>query len=114
MNITQLQYNLEYLLNLIRKKNQEEIEIGGLKIIHRYSIYFIGNRNYIQHYQENKITLFGILDQLISDLCHALNNQYAAVPGPAPGPAPGMSQRIDLDVIQGLCEEMSNLAYGHN
>ena len=55
MNVGQLQYNLEFLLDQIRKKNQDEVKTGCLKMIHRYSIYFLGNRNYLQQYQEERI-----------------------------------------------------------
>jgi hypothetical protein len=136
MNIIQLQYNLEFLLDVIRKQNQEEIKLRCLKVIHLYSIYLIGNRNYLKQYQENKITIFGILDQLISDVCHTLNNQYGpgcvpaqvppAVPPvplppaiaapvpPAPLPPAPLPPVLTMNVIQSLCDEMSKLAYGQN
>ena len=110
MNIQQIEYNFRFLLDEIQKKNQEEIKTGCLKIVHRYSMYFNGNRNYLQLFQENKITIFGILDQLVSDLCHTLTNQYGP---PGPGPVPGIAgQRIDVIVVQELCSELSRIAYG--
>jgi len=106
MNVQQFQNNLDYLLNEIQNKPQHEIKIQCLRFIHQYSIYFIGNKNYLQDYQENKITLFGVLDQLIKDFCNTLTIQYAAPAVPVPG------MRIELSTVKELCSDLSKIVYG--
>lgn len=106
MNVQQFQNNLDYLLNEIQNKPQHEIKIQCLRFIHQYSIYFIGNKNYLQDYQENKITLFGVLDQLIKDFCNTLTIQYAAPAAPAAG------TRIELSTVKELCSDLSKIVYG--
>lgn len=109
MNTQQIEFNLKFLVDEIRKKNQEEIKTICLKTIHRYSMYFIGNRNHLQQFQENKITIFGLLDQLVTDITNILTNQYA--PGAAAVPGNGL-QRLDLSTVQDLCSELCSIAYG--
>jgi hypothetical protein len=104
MNVIQLQHNLNHLLCEVKKKNQEEIKRECLKLIHRYCIYFIGNKNYLQDYNDNKITLLGILDQLIIDICQTF------VPGPVAMVPGGLG--INVSMIQELCSELSMIAYG--
>lgn len=113
MNILQLQNNLDYLLNEIQNKSQHEIKIESLRFIHQYSIYFIGNKNYLQDYRENKITLFGVLDQLIKDFCNTITIQYGhAAPVAAPAPAPAPGTRIELSTVKELCSDLSKIVYG--
>lgn len=112
MNIQQIEFNLKFLVDEIRKKNQEEIKTICLKTIHRYSMYFIGNRNHLQQFQENKITIFGLLDQLVTDISNILTNQYGP-PGSVVAHLPGNGfQRLDLSTVQDLCSELCSIAYG--
>jgi hypothetical protein len=105
MNIIQIEYNLTFILDELRKRNQEDIKTKCLQFIHRNSMYYIGNRNYLQQYKENKITIFGLLDQLVSDFCNTLTQQN--VPAVTPGM---MTQR---SMVCELVTELSLITYGN-
>lgn len=106
MNVAQIQYHLRHIVKQIANKNRGEIESECLRVIHKYSMYFIGNKDYLQDYQDNKITFFGLLSQLVEDICITLANQY----GPG-GAAVGL-QRIETSTIQQLSSELCDIVYG--
>jgi hypothetical protein len=89
MNWNQISNHLEYLLEKIQN-NQCENEI--MVIIHTYSGYLLGDRNYIEEVKQKRMTKFGLLYKIKEDLIEQArgNNAVVAVPGPglAPGPAP--------------------------
>lgn len=112
MNIIQINYHLEYLIKKLSQKNQEEIKSECLKIVHKYSMFMNGNKNHLKDFDDKKITIYGLLDQLFSDISNTIMmNQgispvssitpahivapalpvfpQGAAPAPLPAPLPG-------------------------
>ena len=109
MNIGQLSYNFEYLLEEIKNKNQTcVLKMECLKLVHKYSMYFNGNKNYFEDYADKKMTSFGLLSQLVSDI---INNLSGAANAPAVPIQVPVGMRIELFTIQELCTDLCKLAY---
>jgi hypothetical protein len=81
MNYQQLEFTIEYLFHMMRQKLEGEHDPNKfLQFIYQYSIYFIGNRNYLVDYEEKRITMSGLLFQLKQDLIQHLRGPVASGP----------------------------------
>jgi hypothetical protein len=73
MNIGQLEFVLEHLMKRIRTKiDGAEDKSKFLSFIYKYSIYYVGNRNYLLEYEEKQTTLFGLFTQLKTDILQSM------------------------------------------
>jgi len=81
MNIIQVEHNINYLLERIWNKQQtENFQQKCFKIIHKYAMYFTGDKNHLQDYKENKITLMGLFHILTTDIIHTFKQDRGHVP----------------------------------
>jgi hypothetical protein len=137
-NNIQIIHNIEHLFEMIKNKEQSELfKTSMLKVVHKYAKYFSGNRNHFQEYSQNRITVFGLISQLKTDIvenirqhdlvcpCGAQNCHVPgpAVPGPAvpglpvPGPLPNNNNnvqqppRMDGIVLSAFINDLVELAY---
>ena len=104
MNLNQVEITLNHVVKNCRYRIQQN-KIKTLSLIQKYSLHFIGNRNYLQEFEDDQITLYGILVNLKNDILQTLRGAPApgALPAPLPGPAP-MSVVEIQDFIQDLSE----------
>ncbi len=106
MNLNQLENTLNYLVKNTRYRIQGN-KIKTISFIQKYSIHFIGNRNYLQEFDDDQITLYGILVNLKNDILQTLRTvPLGAPPVPAMpvGPVP-----MNVEQIQDLIQDLSEL-----
>ncbi len=123
----QIQYHLEDLINNINLKyqNNKIEEKDCIRLIHKYCMYFLGNKNHLKDYRDNKITIIGLMYQLIDDICNNQSYAPASVPVPSPVPVPQAPappahsylslngvQRINISILGDLISDLSNILYG--
>jgi len=112
MNPIQTYHNIEYLFDKTDFSFGEQI---FLKFIHKYSKFFLGNKNHFQELKENKITIFGLWSNLKSDILENLKHHHGG-PGALPGGLPchpGPVNYVPLDnlVIQEIVDDLILIVY---
>lgn len=110
MNHIQTYHNIEYLFDRIEFLNGEQIL---LKFIHKYSKFFLGNKNHFQDFKENKITLLGLWSNLKTDILENLRHHHGG-PGALPGACnPVHVNYVPLDnlVIQEIVDDLIHILF---
>jgi hypothetical protein len=104
MNYRQISFHLDYLLEKIKNNFLEE---EFMPIVHSFSGYFQGNRNYMDDLVQHRISKYGLLCRLKEDLC----DQY--IPGPNNGAValPPGANAIQPQVIKDFVVELCKIVY---
>jgi len=115
MNWNQISNHLEYLLEKIQN-NQCENEF--MVVIHTYSGYLLGDRNFIEEVKQKRMTKFGLLYKIKEDLIEQarVNNAVLPPPGPAPGPAPAINNNnhyiaVPIHVVEDFTRDLCKIVY---
>lgn len=90
MNWVQVSWHLDYLLDKIRN-NQSEDEM--MTLIHCFSGYLLGNRNYLDEISQKKMTRYGLLCKLKDDICEQTH-----------APANPLSSQVIKDFTAEICK----------
>jgi hypothetical protein len=107
MNHIQTYHNIEYLFDKISFVNGEQIL---LKFIHKYSKFFLGNKNHFQDFKENKITLLGLWSNLKFDILGNLRHHHGIPPGDLPC-HPVNYVPLDNIIIQEIVDNLIHIVY---
>jgi hypothetical protein len=106
MNFNQIGFHLDYLIDKIKLNQQED---KCMEIIHQFSPYFIGNKNYLEELNQKRITKLGILHQLKNDIL-----ELSKPPAPMPAPVPhvqGIAGQLDFQVIKDFTKHLCTIVY---
>ena len=99
MNYTQISYHLDYVIQQIHNNGFVE---QAMEIVHNFSGWFIGTRNYLADLKNDRITKTGILNQLKEDLIE----QSTPI-----GPNSRHTTQVGGAVIMNFMEELTNILY---